>query len=42
MLNKTFWSTEQHIGERGLGGNDSESLPGWAWDAALGIAKVQD
>eukprot|EP00928_Gymnodinium_smaydae_P066647 TRINITY_DN49621_c0_g1_i1.p1 TRINITY_DN49621_c0_g1~~TRINITY_DN49621_c0_g1_i1.p1 ORF type:complete len:812 (-),score=82.98 TRINITY_DN49621_c0_g1_i1:457-2892(-) len=40
-LGKPMWSTEQHIGEKGLGGNDTyPSLPSWDYSAALGVAKV--
>ena len=43
-LGKPLWSTEQHIGERGLVGNASGvfagDLPVWDWRAGLGIARV--
>ena len=50
QLQKPLWSTEQHIGENGLGGNvtknmdrrQSSDLPIWNWNAALGMAKIMN
>ena len=43
-LGKPLWSTEQHIGERGLIGNApapfDADLPVWDFRAALGVARI--
>ena len=43
-LGKPLWSTEQHIGERGLVGKAPKpfdgDLPVWDFRAALGLARI--